>query len=220
MGQRMQIYMKVEKRTIGVHCQWLYGKSALEKLEVFLEEVEFNKTTNKLKKYNASHANHRLREIFCNETLLDTVVADPRTAQDNDNGILVIDLTEDSPRYSFLSLWGLQCEQEPNLTVQHPDDPFTGQDYSYTNYTPITAKEWIQLHYGDKELDKAKTFEDVDVLTSKDLGEIFPDMIEEKKGAGIIVQANTLLFMDVVEKKFAVRSTTKTNTRIGKRKAS
>jgi len=220
MGQRMQIYVRVENKTLGVHCQWLFGNKALRQLEELLVTAEDYKTANKLKKYDRRHTYNRLQEIFSGATLEDRVISDPRTTGDNDNGILVIDLNGDTPKYSFLSLWGLQCEMIDNLKIQHPEDPYTGQDYSYTNFTPISAKEWRQLHYGNNKVESTNFFKSIETLTSRELGEIFPDMVEDKRGTGITVQANTLLFMDIVEKKFAIKSTTKTNHKVSKKKRS
>ena len=216
MGQRHQVYIRLPKvyynkdncnnrasTNVGFHHQWLYGATALRSLK---NALTFIKATS-LSNYPAYVSPHSLSEIldtfasiysidiesgyssgvhkFGYESVENQVVftnnspetKDPRKG-DNNNGITVIDLEDPSqPAYCFLSIGHLECLDET-------------MGEAYDNFYPISALEWVDLHYGDswktkdigladcqqtKQIEEWVKFVDTfKVLAPKRLMQIFP----------------------------------------------
>jgi hypothetical protein len=253
MGQRHQVYVRLPEKfynqgnannqpeqTIGIHHQWLYGWTAIRLLRNYLtfvsqEGEQHPKSSDPTYAYcvlQGSYSCDPDRGYFHGVHKLDQECLDPRKG-DNNNGITVIDLRGDKPKYAFLSVGHLETLEEG---VQHPDDPADGQDISYQNYVPIDAEHWMKLHYGkdwkvkwrdEGDIDHLNEvtewlnfITDHDELSVMELADIFPDMVSEKSGEGLVKTANTLRFIDVVPKGFAVKSTTIKNKRVKKKKKS
>lgn len=202
MGQRHQIYLRLPKTkkqqatTVGVHHQWLFGKNTIRRLADFLRRV-----TNQ---HNYSNVKNALFEVYYDTIYVEKNVAnDPRKTFDNDNGITVIDLTGKTPKFCFMSLWGMQCEQVDNLKVAHPEEyTIDAEDYPnflhYQNFEPIDPKLWMKLHYGEVTEDTrevVKYLSNFEELNIKELSEIFPKMTSDTLGKGLYTDPNSMRFI-------------------------
>jgi hypothetical protein len=181
MGQRHQIYVKLPKssynknkkaKVIGVHHQWLWGRTALQMLINFftfcfktdqdnkftlgIDPIELLKALYSLDVQNGYfYSTHPLEDGECENPLMG----------DNNNGITIIDLsdfTEDNIRsstsvlkYCFMSLDHLECLSQKEIETDDGkgtiDDLFN--DNKKYHLKPIHAKGWIRLHYPEPESD-------------------------------------------------------------------
>lgn len=215
MGQRHQIYLRLPayfynegnvnnkpERTIGLHHQWLFGRTALLLLNQFLLYAEMatandrgfgcedrppfwqnNNAAATLAAAYSFHAGTGYSHGVCSDMEQESL--NPLKG-DNNNGITVIDLCGEKPRYCFMSLHHLEC-----LDTDKEPKPFE----------PINAFQWLTLHYSQWEKSKARGrngFETVpgladqcnallvdlhargaEVLTRERVMEIFPAMAAE-----------------------------------------
>lgn len=166
MGQRHQIYVRLPKkfynknnvnnlpeRTIGIHHQWLYGQTAGRQLANLLKFV-MNQDTEygpfKIGDYamdalkalystdiESGYFNqvHPLDDDDCKNWCENPMLGD------NNNGITVIDLTEDKPKYCFMSLHHLECLDE-------------SQEENYESLEPMSFEKYLELHYPKFRTDK------------------------------------------------------------------
>ena len=216
MGERHQIYVKLPAkhyndlatstgvksnpnnrpaRTIGIHHQWLYGKTAILHLAQF---VKFYKAGDEYSPFKGSiddktpvEVLNTIYSFYAEEgywhrtcTLEDGECDDPMRG-DNNCGITIVDLEEvGSFKYCFMSLDGLEVAE-----------------YEPPTFTPLTAKQYLDAYYPkllsdgifderhdpDPETQMAMnrfiSFIDANtiVLTSKRIREIFPQCAELKK---------------------------------------
>lgn len=171
MGQRHQIYLRLPEifyfkgnpnnqpeRTIGIHHQWLYGRTALRLLNQFLTysqktaEIELKSwqsdAMGPLTAAYSFHAATGYSQGVC--ALEDGECSDPMLGANN-NGITIIDLCGPVPRYCFLSLHHLECLDIP----QESKEP--GQGF-YENLQPIDAETWLTLHYSQWKDGKCRSY--------------------------------------------------------------
>ena len=185
MGQRHQIYVKLPKkyynkgncnnkdsRVIGIHSQWLWGKTALELLQnlvVFcLNTEKYNPfTTHSEEAIDLLQGLYSLnvdKGYFARCHVLKEGTDNPLLG-DNNNGITIIDLSDftedktfdgDKPctakiKYCFLSLGFLECLS--NKEIKTPNGVKSISDlFNETNefhLKPINARDYIRLHYPD-----------------------------------------------------------------------
>lgn len=214
MGQRHQIYLRLpakyynegnvnnrDAQTVGLHHQWLYGKTALESLsraltffkerlsdKFYKEDPFFNpavaaKALQCLYSVNPAtgyfHNTHILRESNDDEGWSSggkegwhPECQAPENG-DNNDGITVIDISGDKIRYAFVSIGHIEGEGK---------QPAVGK--------PLTAKEYFDHYYPAKtrneksDLDDLKWFAEGDalaefidsfeLLTTAELKKIFP----------------------------------------------
>ena len=191
MGQRHQIYVKLprkffnkdnvnnrESKVIGIHHQWLWGRTALQMLINFLtfcfKADQYNNFTTAreeeaLSLLNALYSLDVQNGSF-NETctLEDGECEDPLKG-DNNNGITIIDLTDFTEdkcasrgksilaviKYCFMSIHHLECLSDK--VIETSDGEGTIDDLFNNNkkyhLKPIPAKAWIRLHYPEPESD-------------------------------------------------------------------
>lgn len=233
MTQRHLIYVRLPAegkkptKVIGVYTEYLSGKTALIHLTNYLHLVNsHNVKDNPAKKHDTAYK--ILHDSWLGVTpdgvghLADEYIEDPRKIY-NETGITMVDLTEDKPKYAYMSTSGLECADARK--VRHPNDPDNGQELWYKNFLPISATQWIQLHFGVdyKMVFKEKASETQDMInfvekhthmTVEDIGLMFPKMVSEVEGQGIYMTPNTLRFMDIVDKPIAVKSTSTTSVKI------
>jgi len=222
MGQRHQVYVRLPKvfynkgncnnrgeATVGIHHQWLWGATAIRSLKNLLTFVKNNSqdTYPKHQGTNTVEFERILAAVYSIDIdagyfssvykFQDSYIKeqqeqnpnkevkgqapeceDPRNG-DNNNGVTVIDLTGNKPTYCFLSIGGLEGLHKSKETA-------------YDHFYPISASEWIALHYSDswtkekisladnqdtKEIEKwVKFLESFKTITPKRLMEIFPSM--------------------------------------------
>ncbi len=207
MGQRHQIYVRLPKKfynkekgteVIGVHHQWLFGKSALEKLKSFISFCLKTDEANPFSShrfYNPQCCLVALYSLDMDEGYFNPVhplddVRDPMT-EDNNNGITLIDLSDYTSKgkfvikYCFMSLGYLEClddEEAWNVKVSN-------------HLSPISAEEYLRLHYPTiKRGAKVSGFEaecrkliaffarqtKVKVMTKSDVKAMFPKGLKRK----------------------------------------
>lgn len=152
MGQRHQIYLRIptEQQVCGIHHQWLYGCTALRSLANFLTFAKNSKDfTGKAYGYELTHVSNAERvlqavysidvnEGYYHQThILQHGEPEQPTKGDNNNGITVIDLSGDKPKYCFSALYDghLECL-----------DDSVDLD-SIKAFKPMGAREYIELHY-------------------------------------------------------------------------
>jgi hypothetical protein len=163
MGQRHQVYLRLPgannrpEVTIGIHHQWLWGRTAARSLANLLKFVANQGEYGPFTSNGGRDAMSALEAIYSvdvdsgyfhsvhplwkwdNESkgpkvgVHDECCADP-TLGDNNNGITVIDLSGEKPKYCFMSVGHLECLGE-------------GQENNYTNFKPIDIDQWMTLHY-------------------------------------------------------------------------
>jgi hypothetical protein len=177
MGQRHQIYVRLPKKfynkgnqnnreetTIGIHHQWLYGSTALRQLSNLLtfvkNQTEYSPLGDKggvgeamdalvaIYSVDIQHGYfHAVCPLWGDEEDGESKVGTPGdecsdpTKGDNNNGITVIDLSGKEPKYCFMSVGHLECLAE-------------GQDENYTNFKPMSAEDYLLLHYPDYKTKK------------------------------------------------------------------
>lgn len=213
MGQRHQIYVRIPaiaykqadnpnnrpEKTIGIHHQWLYGRTALKLLKNFLtwidahEDPENGHVFGDNPRYwthheaqlvlNACYSVNVSEGYYHNVHTLGAECEDP-TRGDNNDGITIIDLTQGKPKYCFMSIghldgegWYSGGEGSPNFT------PFTAEDY-VTYYYPNWKQGKVKGRNGledapevKKEIQKMlRFFKDYELLTKKEVQDIFPKM--------------------------------------------
>ena len=221
MGQRHQIYLRLPKvyygkgnpnnkseTTIGIHHQWLYGATALHfltRLIDFKQKLDADDSDYYFSKRNYD-PNEVLKAIYsCDTSIgyyhgvhkLGSECKNPFLG-DNNNGITVIDFADPAGiSYCFLSLTHLECLREG--IVERNEFQGDVDKGFYTNLEPISASEWIDLHYTPDQLDKAYEenpgntvgrarsnlykLKDVRVMTSGRLNQIFKDLPQLKRKA-------------------------------------
>lgn len=215
MGQRHQIYVRLPKRdlgkdnpntrgeiTIGIHHQWLYGRTALKLLKQYLSFIAIDQKENGAdsfsRHYEATEKLAACYSLIAEEayyhgvyqfTEADSdVLNDPRKG-DNNDGITVIDLTKETPTYCFMSLHHIEAEAGekcPNLK------PLTAEEY-VTYYYPHWREGKITERGNDgrnlidaPELtieiaDLIKFFNNYKTTTLARVKSIFPDMFKKEK---------------------------------------
>lgn len=203
---------------LGFHHQWLFGKTAMQTLIRALKFADASlsdKFHSVLREpYDAGQdASRALQAVFSvdadsgyfhsvwpfqfNGDKSDNAsdcLENPMLG-DNNNGITIIDLTGDKPKYCFMSLHHLEC-------LNGVDD-----DFEVENLVPIDAQRWIELHYplnpkadyytkGERAWkaedvkenikeckDLVKALSKYDVLTLKEVKAMFPKMFKAAKAA-------------------------------------
>lgn len=192
MGQRHQVYAVVNeyhgydvksKEVVGIHHQWLYGRTALMLLANALELHKkagdygpFAKASYEAAKALASVYSVDPRNGYWHQThILDAgETEDPRRG-DNNDGITVIDFRGKKPRYCFMNI-GIG----DSTILQAPA------------FKPLSAEEYVRLYYHpgcyayQKEGDEApiekeiagllKRLKGYKLLSFKDIQELFPKM--------------------------------------------
>lgn len=215
MGQRHQIYVRLPKvdygksnpntrgeKTIGIHHQWLYGKTALKLLKQYLEfnaikDAEdkkfdsFTRNYDQLEKLAACYSllaaegyYHGVYQ-FTEENDKDCL-ADPRLG-DNNDGITVIDLSKPEIEYCFMSIGHIEATNGENCRVLKP---LSAIEY-VTYYYPHWQKGLVQSRSDDKlepcpELQAeisalAEFFKGYKVLSLARVKKIFPKMFKDEK---------------------------------------
>jgi hypothetical protein len=222
MGQRHQIYLRLpaklyregnpnnrSEQTVGLHSQWLFGATAIRCLFNFLTfaKASMKEETSPLRSGSLQNAQDILEACYTvdiksgffqslykfpvnkDDPEFESCIDDPRQA-DNNNGITIIDLTGDKPRYCFLSIGHLECLHATKKGREHEDIP------PYRNFVPISAEQWIALHYGDEWKNNpqlcarravakhVKFLEGFEVISAERLAEIFPALKDEIKSTG------------------------------------
>jgi hypothetical protein len=229
MGQRHQVYLRTkskfynknnpnnkEAKTVAIHHQWLYGKTALRLLSNFIQFYENDSHSNYPSTEDPDTCLDILSNIYsCDFTtgyyhgvhdITSSCGSNPRNG-DNNNGITVIDIEDGVLKYCFLSIGGLECMHE---SVVNPYDDWDletqGLDLRlrYFDYVPIDASHWIQLHYGrdwkykdnQGEVEKiVKHISEQELLTVDRLAEIFPSLVSNRKGEGLYLEPNAVDFI-------------------------
>jgi len=230
MGQRHQVYIRIPKKfynkgnpnnikesVVGFHHQWLYGKTAIRQLKNYLKFI----SNNKKDPYLLSVAQELLDSAAAvYEIDLDSgyyhgvakfpidkkhkdyggETEDPRMGCNN-NGITVIDISKKEIKYCFLSINNLQClDKEIDKAVEQDKFP-------YINFYPISAEEWIHLHYPKNWHTEKETVENInfihnfEVLTPQELIKIFPKLkseIEEAMEIKESMKSNSLKFIQEI----------------------
>ncbi len=238
MSQRHQIYVRLPKmggqpeRTIGIHHNWLMGAGAVKMLSNYLNFVKNAPPRNPAKEATALEvlkATYSMDVSSGHYFAVDDVTADsiidPRKASNN-NGITVIDLRGETPKYAFLAYRKLECDDKnfPNR-VRHPNDPDFGQEVSYAFYSPIDVTQWVELHFGKAWMDNLRknttelenmkryvnTIKEYVCMDVYDLASIFPNMVSATEGHGLYPKANTLRFI-LDDKPLAVKATSATTS--------
>ncbi len=161
MGQRHQLYIRIKGKSgpimLGYHHQWLFGKTAMQTLErvlTFASASLEDKYSPLNEPYdNGYSASNALESVISTDyktgyhhgvcafqhQRLDSdnspdVLQNPMLG-DNNNGITIVDLTGDKPKYCFMSLTHLEClDGVPSC-------------FEVENLVPIDAETWINLHY-------------------------------------------------------------------------
>jgi hypothetical protein len=192
MGQRHQIYAVVQNevgasKVIGIHHQWLYGRTAL-KLLINAIKLQENGEDSPYKVFSKGSANlevlafaysglieegyfHQVHPLGHDQT------TNPNTG-DNNDGITIISFLNEKPEYCFLSLEGSEHDDEVERNV------------------PLSAEQYIGIYYpkdnkGYSEQDKKELEDEINgllnylkefnVLTLNQVKEIFPALYPNKK---------------------------------------
>lgn len=241
---RHQVYVrlpaegKTPPKVIGISQEYLYGKKVLSLLTKFLHTVEcFLPNDNLAKKHSTAvwflkgfYSKFPMTDIA--GEIKDELVEDPRKTWNN-SGITVIDLSGDTIKYCFLSVLKIECDYRSDWTfkkVRHPNDPDHGQELWYENFLPITATHWIQLHHGkDFEAEflmrngkeayqdiasQIKFLDKFKLMDVTDLALMFPKMVTEVQGTGIVTTPNTLRFLDLTTKPIVIKATSTSGVKI------
>lgn len=206
MGQRHQVYLRLPKvyynprncnnkpaTTIGLHHQWLYGQTALILLNNFMmfwENTKDNKYS-PLVKWDESEVQTILNSLYSVDhtrgyyhrvhVLNAECCSDPRLG-DNNDGITIIDLTDEKPRYSFMAICGLEGE---NRAAVKDFTPLSAHEYVSSYYPHYQTKttttgdrgnvvDKTKFHAETKEL--VKTLSKYQVLTIEQVRNMFPQM--------------------------------------------
>lgn len=210
MGQRHQIYVVLpyeielkkdcdSKETIStnivpIHHQWLYGVMAGKQLQQFLNYCTNGKEDEyfifgKNAKYNNAYTPDVVESLYSinieegyyyHVSLEEYSLAENPLLGDNNDGITIIDLRQETPKYCFM---------------------FIGYGGSYSrHYVPIDALEYMSNYYGDEIIKNNKYWQEQEeqfyemqeemnktwdklkdfiLLTLDEVKELFPKMFEE-----------------------------------------
>ena len=183
MGQRHQVYLCVnddenKKTVVGIHHQWLYGYTAISRIERMVKFLEVQSTPDS-RAFN-NHSLEILRGMyslvpeegyFHEVSFLDRECEDPRRG-DNNDGITIFDFRNlKTPKYCLMSIRHLGGEADsPEALV-----PLSAEQYFNIYYPkfPETDKEQVkQIKSTLKYLSK------IPVMTIEACKEIFPKMYQ------------------------------------------
>lgn len=186
MGQRHQIYVKLPKKyyneenpnnkdstVIGIHHQWIWGKTALTMLRNF---IQFCLNANEYNPFITRYGDeiNLLQALYSLDVqtgyfhstcpLEDGETEDPRIG-DNNNGITIIDLSDFTPekarndekkctgiiKYCFLSLGYLECLSDKLIETKEIEGTISDlfNNTKEFHFHPIGARDYIRLHYPD-----------------------------------------------------------------------
>lgn len=200
MGQRHQVYIRLPAidygagnpnnrpaTVIGLHHQWLYGRTAVRMLANFFRFYENTKTTEHLKYWpfgNSSVGRGDADALLC--ALWSTDVAEgyfhrvhsfqdddgPETTNpytgDNNDGITVIDLTDqEHPAYCFFTLDGIEASKNPG-----PNVVLSAKDYVLAYYPDLKWHDGTDAR--PQIAPELAVIAPYRVLSRAELGEIFP----------------------------------------------
>lgn len=213
MGQRHQVYLRLPSThyqegnqnnrpeiTVGLHHQWLYGKTAIQLLGNALNYAEktgeYHPWRKSLYKEDAVQCLAAIYSLDQNDgyfhrvhTDLDAECEDPRLG-DNNDGITVIDLTGPIPSYCFVSLGGIECSEvrrnkikslSPMPAMQYLDAYYPNFDFPSHWDDRVTSEDRINLKMECLALlDRVSKFP---VISKKRLKEIFPKMYAQNEVA-------------------------------------
>jgi hypothetical protein len=165
MGQRHQVYLKTQEgKIVGLHHQWLYGKTAVNNLARLLTFIKNSINNDNI--YWAIESPDKLLE-YCYSFDIDRGYIENTYKlshisplhEDNNNGITCIDLTDiNNPTYCFASLNGLEC-----LGVGIKK----GKDYS--DKVPMGYKTWVYLHYPEMGEERDSFLDNYKVMSQETL---------------------------------------------------
>lgn len=154
MGQRHQIYLRLPaqnygkdnpntcgEKTVGIHHQWLYGKTALKLLKnylTFMSVADKDDGKNSFaRKYDAMERLAACYSVIPSEgyfhrvhTDLEAECDDPRLG-DNNDGITIIDISKDEIKYCFMSICGIEAENYKKCP----------------KFKPLTAEQYVTFYY-------------------------------------------------------------------------
>lgn len=187
MGQRHQIYVRLPKKfynagnpnnedakTIGVHHQWLYGKTAVDMLAQFMvfcgkQDAKYNPFTSRLSDVQALlnflYSGIASVGYFHKVHDLDSECDDP-TCGDNNDGITVIDFEKSDgpfPAYCFVNIGHLEGEFY--------------DEKIHKKLKPMKASEYLSAYQKDGHT-LCNTLDKMPVITQERLAEIFPRMFK------------------------------------------
>ena len=198
MGQRHQIYILItvngELICIGLHNQWLFGCSALEKLIGFLSVISrsISKSNPEMCDENAEEA---IREYARNNHCYGDVGWHP-LQEDNNNGITIIDARNASkPKYCFMAInsytecLDARLEDTSRILARRYCEDEERADSSDATYQPcrgypLSASDYIDLHYhpevGNAQYVKIaglkETLKNFVLLSPAECFDIFPEL--------------------------------------------
>lgn len=209
-----QVYIRVAKdKIIGVNIGFTKGYFCTVMLNNFLtflkrDSHNYIKSEDKREIVRICFALDTDRGYFFKANLITNpeIIEDPRVKKPN-NGITIVDLTTQKPKIAFMSLNSLKGLSNE---ARHLKDPFKGQEITYTDFTPIFPKHWMELHYGleweshfTKKgdpvlqrdiLENIQSLESYDILTVEEIADIFPKMVT-KDNTGLNPTPNSVLFI-------------------------
>lgn len=183
MGQRHQVYLRLPKvyynannpnnrpeKTLGLHHQWLYGRTALQLLANFALFVEKSREAPGEDPYwmilggaqdvlNACYTCVPATGYYHGVHTLDAECEDPRRG-DNNDGITIIDVTGGKLRYCFMSIHHIEGEDGENCPVMQP----------------LTAEQYVTYYYPHWKEGKANGY---DSKTGKNVLMDAPEVREE-----------------------------------------
>jgi hypothetical protein len=232
MGQRHQVYIAVPQKqrngdkevkstaVLGLHHQWLYGKTAIRLLHNMLKYAEnakknyaycyFNnhydlrETQNLLESiYTTDHTYgyyHNVIGFNKDDTYDARVLRNPKCG-DNNDGITVIDFTNgknemaDKPRYCFYTLEGGDSFGIPDLI-------WSAEDYLLHYYPKFMGKTGSGKEFSVEKETKPilRYLSKFDLLTHADLKRLFPEMMKTyKRHPEVEAMANKLHPKRVIE---------------------
>ena len=186
MGQRHQIYIRYKHNskleTIGFHHQWIWGYAACRQLARVIQFYEAAVAYANRDYMPMAQAFEAVYSVDIESGYYSKIhrleSCDYPENEDNNNGITVIDLTGERPRYAFASFVGLECLD-------------ASKENSYKNWTPISAHEYLTLHYPNYETPErpfdhqcqtiAGYLRNFETINIGQLNKIFPESSLNKK---------------------------------------
>jgi hypothetical protein len=200
---------------IGIHHQWLYGQKAIKlcsnAMKFIKNQDEYGPLTKTSGVSDAMealssiysldiesgyyHQTHPLWAYKDDREVIGEVGAeckDPRKG-DNNDGITIIDLTGEKPKYCFMSICHLECAEETREYVKN-FIPMSAHDYVKAYYPKYEKETKVKVKGHDgktKEVDNTEFHAEskkivefmaqFEVLTLREVKKIFPAMFKKEK---------------------------------------
>lgn len=200
MGQRHQVYLKLPEvyynennpnntsQVIGIHHQWLFGQRAVLQLLQCLKFIESQDEYGPFvgrRYYDTEEALGALYSVNAQDGYFH--ITHPITKDleengndpgqfDNNDGITIIDVSGKTVKYCFMSLHHLEGEAADKVENLVPLNAHEYLHAYYPKYKTAKGKKKQDKDFYNKSRQAIENLKSFEVLTLKEVKEIFPSL--------------------------------------------